>query len=98
FFRTRMLSMYGDEHLKIRTCVSGHFGLGHAYALQARPDEARQEFEVAARSLATLRDYLTSYSATWFDFYLTIYVHQAELLAERARIASTASVSWRKSA
>jgi DNA-binding NarL/FixJ family response regulator len=97
-FCVAMAEAYGERRLRSSQCMSGHLGLGHAYAALGLPGDARQAYALAATGFASIGDPAIVEFVIWAELLMAVIPYQADRLAERERLrADSARVWWRSS-
>ena len=95
-FIATMLASLGEDHARLYPCLSGHVGLGNAYAALGRPDDARREYALARRGFGAIDDAFMVQYTLWAELLMAVLPYEADQVAERARLAAEAARAWER--
>jgi DNA-binding CsgD family transcriptional regulator/tetratricopeptide (TPR) repeat protein len=93
-FCIAMADALGERLLYSSQCMSGHLGLGHAYAALGMPEDARRMYALAARGFALIGDPAQVEYVIWVELLMAVIRYQTDRLGERERLRADSARVW----
>lgn len=89
-FIAKVVEKFGDDHFHLQQCMSGHMGLGHAYAALGRPRDAARHYALARQGST---GWMFEYNS-FCELLLVTLPYRSDHTAERRQLASQAGEAW----
>lgn len=95
-FVASFIEAFGDAYVHMSQCVTGRRAIGHAYAAMGRPEDARQELDLARAGYREHRDYAILGEVIWNELVSVVLPYAADQIAERSRLVDEATDTWER--
>lgn len=96
-FMKAVVRAFGERHLLLTQCVTGHLGLAQAYAALGRIDEARREFARGRAGYREQRDFAILGGAIWREIVTLVLPYETDNLSRRAQMVAETVDTWSRS-